>query len=256
MVYLLTAFFSLNNHSNLNALDKLCDAFVTDIQGFSVAFILETSQGQELMKRLQHKPRRLNFFESSAPISLGELLEGPTKLDPIEKRRLALVFAESLLLYHDSNWLQPGWLKDDICFFFKAEDEPDLKNPFLSTRLNIPSSGHPQTGSFGYHANPSILALGVLLIEIFNERAIEKWKTAKEQSNPNPATLQIVADRIVKRMDESSSTKAIQACLSLDWIPAGRPTGLEDPEIRTGFLENVIWPIKEEIHYLSVNRIF
>ncbi|CAF3489539.1 unnamed protein product [Fusarium graminearum] len=249
-------FSSVSSQNNLKTLDTLCDAFSPDLDGFSIAFILQASQGQELMKRLQCKPRRLHFFELSPPISLGELLEGPTKLDPIEKRRLALIFAESLFLYHGSDWLQPGWVKDDIYFFFKTEDEPDLKTPFLSARLNVPGSGQFLAGSMAYHANPSILALGVLLIEIFNERAIEKWKTAKERSNSNTATLQIVADRIVNKMDSSGSTKAIQACLSLDWIPVGRSAGLDDAETRTGFLKNVIWPIKQELQCLSKNKIF
>lgn len=246
----------MSSQNNLKTLDTLCDAFSPDLDGFSIAFIVEASQGQDLMRRLQCKPRRLHFFELSPPISLGELLEGPTKLDPIEKRRLALIFAESLLLYHGSDWLQPGWVKDDIYFFFKTEDEPDLKTPFLSARLNVPGSGQFLAGSMAYHTNPSILALGVLLIEIFNERAIEKWKTAKERSNSNTATLQIVADRIVNKMDSSGSTKAIQACLSLDWIPVGRSAGLDDAETRTGFLKNVIWPIKQELQCLSKNKIF
>ncbi|EYB25191.1 hypothetical protein FG05_08146 [Fusarium graminearum] len=246
----------VSSQNNLKTLDTLCDAFSPDLDGFSIAFIVEASQGQDLMRRLQCKPRRLHFFELSPPISLGELLEGPTKLDPIEKRRLALIFAESLLLYHGSDWLQPGWVKDDIYFFFKTEDEPDLKTPFLSARLNVPGSGQFLAGSMAYHTNPSILALGVLLIEIFNERAIEKWRTAKERSNSNTATLQIVADRIVNKMDSSGSTKAIQACLSLDWIPVGRSAGLDDAETRTGFLKNVIWPIKQELQCLSKNKIF
>ncbi|KAK6709928.1 hypothetical protein SNK05_004404 [Fusarium graminearum] len=252
----LTRLKDVSSQNNFKTLDTLCDAFSPDLDGFSIAFILQASQGQELMKRLQCKPRRLHFFELSPPISLGELLEGPTKLDPIEKRRLALIFAESLFLYHGSDWLQPGWVKDDIYFFFKTEDEPDLKTPFLSARLNVPGSGQFLAGSMAYHANPSILALGVLLIEIFNERAIEKWKTAKERSNSNTATLQIVADRIVNKMDSSGSTKAIQACLSLDWIPVGRSAGLDDAETRTGFLKNVIWPIKQELQCLSKNKIF
>ncbi|CAG1964823.1 unnamed protein product [Fusarium graminearum] len=247
---------AVSSQNNLKALNTLCDAFSPDLDGFSIAFILQASQGQDLMRRLQCKPRRLHFFELSPPISLRELLEGPTKLDPIEKRRLALIFAQSLLLYHGSDWLQPGWVKDDIYFFFKTEDEPDLKTPFLSARLNVPGSGQFLTGSMVYHANPSILALGVLLIEIFNERPIEKWKTAKERSNPNTATLQIVADRIVSKMDSSGSTKAIQACLSLDWIPVGRSAGLDDAETRTGFLKNVTWPIKQELQCLSANKIF
>ncbi|PTD02209.1 hypothetical protein FCULG_00012182 [Fusarium culmorum] len=223
----------LKDQNNLKTLDTLCDAFSPDLDGFSIAFILEASQGHDLMRRFQCKPRRLRFFEL-----------------------LALIFAESLLLYHGSDWLQPGWVKDDIYFFFKTEDEPDLKTPLLSARLNVPGSGQFLAGSMAYHANPSILALGVLLIEIFNERAIEKWKTAKERSNSNTATLQIVADRIVNKMDSSGSTKAIQACLSLDWIPVGRSAGLDDADTRTGFLKNVIWPIKQELQCLSANKIF
>jgi hypothetical protein len=79
---------------------------------------VENTEEKRLMKSFNHKLRQLAFSDALDPISLGELLEGPTKLDMREKRRLALVFAESLLLYHDSNWLLDGWKKQDICFFF------------------------------------------------------------------------------------------------------------------------------------------
>lgn len=236
-------------------LQALCEVFGPDLQNHSIALVLEDTSGQQCMKHHKTTLRKFQFLEASDPISLAELLDGSTKLDPSEKRRLALVFAQSLLLYHDSDWISNGWTKEDICFFFKSEDEPEVSRPFLSARFNnAPTTGNPFRRT-NHHRNPSILALGILLIEIFNEKPIERWRTTKERKNPNAATMWMVADRVVKKMDHSPFREAIEACLDMNWVPAGRVAGLEDRETRAGLLENVIMPLKQEISWLSVDKL-
>ncbi|EKG21480.1 hypothetical protein MPH_01201 [Macrophomina phaseolina MS6] len=237
------------------ALQRLCEACRSDLTSYSLSLVLEDISGQKRMKQLDAKLRKLQFQEGCEPVTLEELLGGPTKLDPSEKRKLALIFAESLLLYHDSKWISNGWAKDDICFFFRSEDEPDINHPFLSAQFErCPVTPDPFR-NLSHHRNPNLLALGILLIEIFNERPIEKWRTKKELDNPNAATVWMVADRVVKKMDRSPFRNAIEACLDLNWIPTGRAANLEEQDIRKGMLEYVIAPLKQEIRWLSVNQI-
>lgn len=216
--------------------------------------MVANNPGHLLLDRGAPKLRQLQFLDSSDPISLGELLESSTKLDPSEKRRLALIFAESLLLYHDSHWLLDGWRKKDIHFFFRAEDEPDIDHPFLSAQFSNTTDAGDATKNITNHGNVNILALGVLLIEIFNERPIEKWRTNKEKYSLSRTTLWMVADRVVKRMDHSPSRKAIEACLDLNWVPLGSSARLENPEIQKGLFQNVITPIKQELAWLSTTN--
>ncbi|KAH7043809.1 hypothetical protein B0J12DRAFT_578316 [Macrophomina phaseolina] len=235
--------------------ETLCEACRSDLTSYSLSLVLEDISGQKRMKQLDAKLRKLQFQEGCEPVTLEELLGGPTKLDPSEKRKLALIFAESLLLYHDSKWMSNGWAKDDICFFFRSEDEPDINHPFLSAQFErCPVTPDPFR-NLSHHRNPNLLALGILLIEIFNERPIEKWRTKKELDNPNAATVWMVADRVVKKMDRSPFRNAIEACLDLNWIPTGRAANLEEQDIRKGMLEYVIAPLKQEIRWLSVNQI-
>lgn len=60
-----------------------------------------------------------------------------------------------------------------------------------------------------FHRNPNILTLGSILIEISNEKPIEGWRTAQDRSSPGPNTDSIVADRIVKKMDQSPGRGAL-----------------------------------------------
>ncbi|KAK0654138.1 hypothetical protein DIS24_g5497 [Lasiodiplodia hormozganensis] len=253
---------SSSNANQLKPLSTLCEACKPDLGNYSLALVFEDTSTQQRIRRRGADLRKLRFQESFPPITLSELLDGSTKLDPREKRTLALIFAESLLLYHDSAWMSAnggGWAKDDICFFFQTEDEPDVAHPFLSARFdNASITRKDPFRNASLHRNPSILALGILLIEIFNEKPIEKWRTPRERKDPAVAaatTAWMVADRVVKKMDQSPSRDAIEACLDLDWIPAGRGAGLDDQETRMGLLENVIAPLKQEMKWLSMNKL-
>lgn len=172
-------------------------------------------------------------------------------MSPVEKRGLALVFSYSLLLFHDSGWLDRGWLKDNIFFFHKSEDEPDLEYPFLSTNFSNILTTDGQSMGILFHRNPNIFTLGVILIEIFNEKPIEGWRTAQDRSFSGPNTDTIVADRIVKKMDQTPAREAIEACLSMDWVDQNHSAELNDPDVRDGFLRYVIAPLEQEMTWLS-----
>ena len=105
---------SSSNANQLKPLSTLCEACDSDLGNYSLALVFEDTSTQQRIKRRGVDLRKLRFQESFPPITLSELLDGSTKLDPREKRTLALIFAESLLLYHDSAWMSAnggGWAK-------------------------------------------------------------------------------------------------------------------------------------------------
>ena len=110
--------------------------------------------------------RKVGVLQFTTATTLRELL-GSTKLKIKPKRALGLIFAYSLLLYHDSRWLPRGWNKDDIVFFRKGDNLLDTEYPFLA-----PS---PRGGDWAKidHHNQEIMALGILLVEIFDKNPIE-----------------------------------------------------------------------------------
>jgi hypothetical protein len=77
----------------------------------------------------------------------------------------------------------------------------------------------------------------------------------KEARNPSVATVYMVADRVVKKMDQSPSREAIEACLDLAWLPTGRSASLDDPDVRMGILDNVISRLKQEIDWLATKGL-
>lgn len=217
---------------------------------------MEDLNGQPSVWQLNPLQRKLKFLETEDPVTLNDLLLGYAKIRSKEKRKLALVFAYSLLLYHNSEWLSKGWIKEDIAFFFKAEDEPDFEHPFLTARFNqAKASSNSEDGNGLWHRNPYIFTLGILLIEIFNEKPIEAWRKPKERVSPNVNTDLLVARRIVEGMDQCPFRDAIHACLEMDWVSELRSAELDDSDIQLGLLKNVIAPLEEEIRYLSVDRV-
>lgn len=242
--------------ANRKALERLCQAIESGTQEFCLRLFVEDLQGQPSMWQLNPLQRKLNFLGTEDPVTLNELLVGYAKIRSKEKRKLALVFAYSLLLYHNSDRLSKGWIKEDISFFFKAEDEPDLDHPFLTARFNQARAPRAaESGNGLWHRNPYIFTLGVLLIEIFNEKPIEAWRKPKERASPTVNTDLFVARRIVQGMDQCPFRDAIHACLEMDWVPEMRSAELDDMEIQLGLLKNVIAPLEQEIRYLSVDRV-
>jgi hypothetical protein len=216
---------------------------------------MEESNGQQNLWRLDPKPKRIHFLETESPASLQDLLLDSVKMGPREKRELALTCAYSLLLLHDSPWLSKGWGKTELFFFYKSDSEPDFRRPFLSTLFELPAREVGQVGSEAFHPNSNILALGILLIEIFTEKPIEGWRTAKERTvvttNTRANTDLKVASRVMKKMDDSPHRHAIQACLDVDWVAEGRKVSLEDPDTRNGLFAKVIVPIETELGMIS-----
>lgn len=152
---------------------------------------------------------------------------------------------------YDSPWVGKGWGKEELFFFYKPDSEPHFQRPFLSTRFELPAKEIGQAGSSAFHPNSNIPALGILLIEIFNEKPIESWRTPKERAVVTKKTSANTDLCVAKKMDDTPHRSAIEACLDVDWLPEGRKVVLDDADTRAGLFARVIDPIEKDIEMLT-----
>ncbi|MCJ1469505.1 hypothetical protein MMC07_008138 [Pseudocyphellaria aurata] len=234
----------------------ICDALGNEPCEQRLHLLVEDLNGCQKFWQLRSQPKGLRILDSKSTASLESLLRENTKLGLKDKRGLALILSHSLLQYHDSEWLPSEWDKTHISFFHFG-DRPDLQRPYLSTSFNKTKLDRINTSMNRFHRNPSILALGILLIEIELEKTIEECRDETEDDNVNANTDMIVADRILDSMDQCSEQyrKAIRACLNTQWIPDNQIACLENPQTRDGLCTHVIDQLEKEFDFLFSREI-
>ncbi|KAH8802414.1 hypothetical protein F5884DRAFT_823660 [Xylogone sp. PMI_703] len=232
-------------------LDRICDALGrADYTCQCLQLLIENGEVDETVWQLRSLPKRLPNLELAQTESLGTVLRRSVKLTLANKRRLAVIVSHSLLQFHDSNWLRNNWNKDQIFFYCEPSGLLDFQRPYLSTEFYEDMSESNKQLDFDiFHRNPSILGLGILLIEIHTERPIESFRTKHEE-----ATLNSNTDLLVARLFPGYRD-AIQACLDTPWVPAGQRVNLEDTVTRVGVYQNIIQPLENELVYLFREKI-
>lgn len=237
---------------------RLCDAInCSRGNDHCLQLLINNLDGDDTVWQLRSQPRRTRFVETMPAVSLQTLLLGSAPLSLKVKRRLALIFANSLLQLHEDSWLGRDWNKEKILFFYESIDKPDYLRPYITTNFqNLRSSSDltiPKLNIF--HPNLSILALGILLIELHTKKPIEFYRSANDLTNDQDANANTdlsVADRVVKSLEDCSFNykRAIQACLDTPWTAAGERVSLDDPVVVSGMYEDVVRPLEDEIAYL------
>jgi hypothetical protein len=235
------------------ALDKICDALRKGISNHCLSFLVEQAGDEPTVWQLRPQPKRSTILESAPAISLQSVLYNSHRLPLITKRKLAVILARSLLQLHEGLWLGREWSKRQITFFYEGIDTIDYQRPYVSTCFDGIDQEVPDFSLS--HRNASILALGILLIEIHTGRPIESYRTAADMTNGtevNALTDWAVADRVVKSLDDCSLgyKEAIQACLNTPWVPAAQRVSLDDELTRTGLFNDVVGPLEDELQHL------
>jgi hypothetical protein len=215
---------------------------------------VEDRGDQQYLWQLRSQPRQLRYVESAEAVALQTLLQGANELPLKEKRMLALILAYSLLQLCGSPWLNETFSKEQITFFYKSADEPDYDRPYISTRFDEPPTVAKGLDMNRLHRNPSILSLGILLLELHKERPIEAYRKPEDLINGtevNVNTDYTVVDREVKKLKDCSLDyqEAIQACLDMPWKPIGG-ISMDDPATRNGVYDSIIRPLENELKNL------
>ncbi|KAL9000161.1 MAG: hypothetical protein Q9188_005727 [Gyalolechia gomerana] len=235
------------------ALDRVCDALRKGMTSHCLNFLIKDAGDEPTLWQLRPQPRQTKFHESVPAVSLQSLLCNSHHLPLIAKRKLAVILARSLLQLHEGLWLGEEWSKRHITFFYANSDTIDYQRPYVTTFFDDNDQAIPDLSLF--HRNPSILALGILLLEIHTGKPIEVYRNPEDLSNGtevNANTDWTVADRVVKSLDDCSLgyKDAIQACLDTSWVSAGQRVSLDDEFTRHGLYSEVVQPLEDEVHHL------
>lgn len=108
------------------------------------------------------------------------------------------------------------------------------------------------------HPNPSVLALGILLLEIELKSTIEERGNQEgietdfvTRSNANFFTAMRLIDRhsnehILDNVPENIA-QAIHACIKCDFVTYGQTTSLDDEHFRGAVYREIVRPLEDEL---------
>ncbi|KAF5555304.1 hypothetical protein FNAPI_6160 [Fusarium napiforme] len=122
-------------------------------------------------------------------VTLEDVLEGKQGLRPLislaEKVRLALVIASSVLQLSKTAWL-PEALTPNNVHFFRRGSTLSYEHPFLRRRLPEYSfkrlNDAADSRGYSLSSNPTLLALGMLLLEIILGSSLKQLQIQDEKS--------------------------------------------------------------------------
>ncbi|KAL6715524.1 hypothetical protein ACLMJK_006485 [Lecanora helva] len=209
-------------------------------------------------KLLQSRPRRRSLnqiSETEIGISLSKLLDQKTwKMSLKERRILAVTLAHTVLNFSEGPWLQELWDKTHIFFFGVAceGERLDYSRPYLSTHFGaVTPKLEEDDGLLVLHQNPSLLSLGILLLELHKCEPIEHhWQDDDlDGGHPNANTNLVAAERLLENCVDDiyeNYRAAVEACLTCEFATV-EDVGLKDEEFRRLVHENIVAPLEEEL---------
>ncbi|KAL2675764.1 hypothetical protein Neosp_011955 [[Neocosmospora] mangrovei] len=141
--------------------------------------------------------------DSWSIVTLEEVLEGKKGLRPLislaEKVRLALAIASSVLQLSKTPWLPEPLTRKNV-HFFKRGDSLSYERPFLQKKLPECSAKYPSNGSesesCSFSNNPTLFALGMLLLEIILGSSLDQLWQADDEG-PDGESDSLIRDLII-----------------------------------------------------------
>lgn len=213
--------------------------------------------------------------DSGKMVSLRDVLRPNSKLQPLSYRdrlQLAVFVASSVLQLYSTPWL-PDLLTSSNVFFLFREGftlSPDSEQAFViassgpltpSKQQSIPTATNINTTTLPVKIrNPTLLALGVLLIEIMCGQTIDAMRTPEDSqgvfaidtTNTTADTVlsdYMVARRLLPQVHEASSNygSAVSRCINGDF-PRQR-LDLEDEGFRQEVYSGVVSLLEEDLSH-------
>ncbi|KAF5724202.1 hypothetical protein FMUND_1104 [Fusarium mundagurra] len=141
-------------------------------------------------------------------VTLEDVLEGKKGLRPLillaEKVRLALVIASSVLQLSKTPWL-PEALTPKNIHFFRRGHTLSYEHPFLQRRLPEDSlkllNNTADSRGYSLSSNPTLLALGMLLLEIILGSSLKQLRLPDEKGPDGDGLIQdlTIANRMLEQ---------------------------------------------------------
>lgn len=219
---------------------------------YGMQLVVEDSELSQRIWRLQVREAQLQYPEAAPAVSFEALLRSRSMPSLAERRRLALTFAYSFMQLHESPWLSDQWAGKRVHFFHTASGGLDLERPFLSATFDQFPLGPEPADLDRFHRNLGILRLGILLIEIHKWKSLDNFRGEDDLKDGQPTsnTDMEVARRVLTTLKDDcfeTYTTAIEACLSVPWVPSVSKVSLDDPETWCGMYRDIIEPLEREV---------
>lgn len=183
-----------------------------------------------------------------------ELAGGQSVLPFKGKAVLATTLASALLPFLETPWLQLSFNHSKIHFFEPRQNGelPDITKPFLALEHVpvMPTRSNTDTGdamNHIFHPNASVLALGILLCELYFCTPVELM--AKETPAAGDRSTRTINDDYYTCLDKLQILEddagvdyylATKACLTGDYYPIGEQLEFNDVSVQRLFYQNVV----------------
>ncbi|CZR67542.1 uncharacterized protein PAC_17441 [Phialocephala subalpina] len=249
-----------NNHVDRDICQIMRDA--AESPGCKIQMLVENKKLYPISVQ-----RHVNIIQRSTFKTLDELLQKDrakratiiSTCEGREKLILSFILATSLLHFHSAPWLQRSWNNRNICFLVNSRNEavPGLTKPYLTAKCT-PVACISQVAQpwYHFHRYPTILALGIMLLEISRGIRItdERRETELQDGiHVTASTDGLVALRVFEEWVQASERgvsktiplglkSAIQACLEPAKIPFTNPPPSNE-QIRQFILTDIVVPL-------------
>ncbi|CZT10391.1 uncharacterized protein RAG0_14883 [Rhynchosporium agropyri] len=187
-------------------------------------------------------------------IPLNTLLLGNSqaRLRLKDSRVLAVVLAHAVLHYCESPWVSNSWNKQHVSFYTTV-DGINLRKPYLATQFDEDTVQLEVTEDDLYsHPSPTLLALGILLLELYLKKPIESFwdPDDTEDGLEGVNTNWVTAEKQLEKQEDDvyeGYRNAIKACLQVEYVNRGGPLSLDDEDFRNFVYEQVVVPLENEL---------
>lgn len=180
-------------------------------------------------------------------VSLKDSLESQSgQIPPTYKQRLrlAVFIARSALQFYKTPWLPEMPSNQDI-FFFQDGSSSYFDRPFLMARSDRSEGKSKMTSEI---QNPTLLAIGVLLIELLRGQTIESLRSPQEILEDGPLSLYTTASRLLTGVSQASSNYGTAVSRCIDGKIEGKDLNLENENDRHVIYCGVVSLLEEDLN--------
>ena len=188
---------------------------------------------------------------SARVASLAELLSLPPP-PRIERLKLGVRLASSVLQLHGTEWFQESWGKQDINLIEEGPSQsssPSLETPVVhQTFTPEPSVLEPSIKSHIIRCNLSLFSLGIVLIELWFWRSEESFQADVPQVYDSPKTTsdtaryiraQWLSDQLYKDAGDNYGNIVQRCIIGLDH----EETQLENDKFKNEAYRKILQPL-------------
>ncbi|KAL7923319.1 hypothetical protein ACQKWADRAFT_290556 [Trichoderma austrokoningii] len=163
-----------------------------------------------------------------------------------QRLRLAVLIAKSVLQFYKTPWLAEMPSSRDI-FFLQNGNSPDYDRPFL---MATSSKGKSKAIDDPVIRNPTLLAIGVLLIELLQGQTIQSLQAQEEALGDGLLSLYMAASRCLREISRASSNYGTAVSRCIDGKIQGRHLDLENEDDRHEIYCGVVALLEEDLDNL------